>query len=110
MQGQTEKVKGTQKGNTQSARTGVQMRLVAWDDSDHPELHVVDRDAYVAFSTAKQIAEWFGADQGAGRFKYQLFAGSSGLFLKEEWIADQGYSWDEERLYKLLMPDEEEGE
>ncbi len=86
----------------------VKLKLIAWDDTNHPGIHVTDRDAYVAFSTAKLVNEWFGNDTGAGAFNYHLYTSSAGMFLEMVWEADSGYSWNEMELYKLVFPGEDE--
>jgi len=54
------------------------------------------------------VAEWYGVASKEGKNYYALWSTPLGLFLRRSWVPGFGYSWEEEVIYKLILPGEAE--
>jgi len=55
----------------------------------------------------KEVARWDGKASDVGHFHYVLIVAPDGLYVEVKWYPAPGYIWEEERIYKLILPGEE---
>jgi len=57
-------------------------------------------------SNFELVKSWFGEANEYGRMRFELYATDLGLIIREVWIPTPPYCWQEEHIYKLLLPEE----